>query len=105
MNAPDELNQLLADVMRRYGVTRAEIHSKEGSPTIVRARHAYWAIAAEWSSLQGRRYSNAEIGRLTGHDNTTVLAGLRRHRALNPESPSSTPDLPTAGLVGCSEGA
>ncbi len=66
-----------------YGITHADITSKETTQVVVRARSA-----AMWMLKFSRGKTLPEIGRYFNMDHTAVLAGINRHVArLDPNDP------------------
>jgi len=72
---------LLMLVAKKYKLTKQEILSKTRRADVVRARSLYWHLlrhVADWSYPR--------IGRITGHDHTTVSYGVAKFDAESPTS-------------------
>ena len=83
---------ILREIEATHGVSRAELAGACRSKRICDARRELWA------RLRDRGWSYPELGKLTGHDHTTVMYGVRKHRKEHPEELESAPQPSTEAL-------
>lgn len=63
-------------IAKSHNVSLEEMISKTHRADAVRARHHLWA------TLHGPRHSYSSIGLLFEYDHSTVISGVKKHRAL-----------------------
>jgi hypothetical protein len=68
---------VLAVVCRAFRVSEGEVCSRSREERLALARHAYCALAMEYTGL-----TLQEVGALTGRDHSTVLCSTRKSREL-----------------------
>lgn len=74
---PEIWTDIVAEVLAKHGVTRAELMSAQRGVHIVACRHEVFYRMSKETTL-----SLPQIGkRIGGKDHTTVLHGIRRHAA------------------------
>lgn len=66
----------LEPVVAKYGVTMADVLSRNQTKIVVRARREVAKI------LKGKEWSYTEIGRFLGRDHTTIIYLVRTENAL-----------------------
>lgn len=69
------MDQIMAAVLERYGVTREEIVSFNRKPAILHARQAFCALAHDAVK------SYPKVAAYLGRHHTVILHAARRHRA------------------------